>query len=72
MPWSSPAKRMKEMVNAIKAIWGCWHEGKDLDFRGEFYKHTLMTPFFNPGRKPFWSSKNICRRRRPINDSSCS
>jgi len=53
MPWSSPAKRMKEMVNAIKAIWGCWHEGKDLDFRGEFYKHTLMTPFFNPGKNPF-------------------
>ena len=53
MPWSSPAKRMKEMVNAIKAIWGCWHEGKDLDFRGEFYKHTLMTPFFNPGENPF-------------------
>ena len=53
MSWSSPAKRMKEMVNAIKAIWGCWHEGKDLDFRGEFYKHTLMTPFFNPGENPF-------------------
>jgi len=53
MPWSSPAKRMKEMVNAIKAIWGCWHEGKDLDFKGEFYKHTLMTPIFNPGKNPF-------------------
>jgi probable F420-dependent oxidoreductase len=53
MPWSSPAKRMKEMVNAIKAIWGCWHEGKDLDFRGEFYQHTLMTPIFNPGKNPF-------------------
>jgi probable F420-dependent oxidoreductase len=53
MPWSSPAKRMKEMVNAVKAIWGCWDEGKDLDFRGEFYQHTLMTPFFNPGKNPF-------------------
>tara|TARA_Y100001968_G_C19185586_1_gene632580 strand:- start:123 stop:824 length:702 start_codon:yes stop_codon:yes gene_type:complete len=53
MPWSSPAKRMKEMVSAIKAIWRCWHEGKDLDFRGEFYKHTLMTPFFNPGENQF-------------------
>ena len=53
MPWSSPAKRMKEMVDAIKAIWGCWHEGKDLDFRGEFYQHTLMTPIFNPGKNPF-------------------
>ncbi|MDB4042675.1 TIGR03617 family F420-dependent LLM class oxidoreductase [Gammaproteobacteria bacterium] len=53
MPWTSPAKRMKEMVNAIKAIWECWHEGKDLNFRGEFYQHTLMTPFFNPGENPF-------------------
>jgi probable F420-dependent oxidoreductase len=53
MPWSSPAKRMKEMVNAIKAIWECWHEGKDLDFRGKFYQHTLMTPVFNPGENPF-------------------
>lgn len=53
MPWSSPAKRMKEMVNAIKAIWHCWDEGKDLNFDGEFYKHTLMTPFFNPGKNPF-------------------
>ena len=53
MPWSSPAKRMKEMVNAIKAIWGCWHEGKDLDFKGEFYQHTLMTPIFNPGENKF-------------------
>jgi probable F420-dependent oxidoreductase len=53
MPWSSPAKRMKEMVSAIKAIWGCWHEGKNLDFRGEFYQHTLMTPIFNPGENPY-------------------
>jgi probable F420-dependent oxidoreductase len=53
MQWSSPAKRMKEMVDAIKAIWECWHEGKDLDFRGEFYQHTLMTPIFNPGENPF-------------------
>ena len=53
MPWSSPAKRMREMVNAIKAIWGSWHEGKDLDFRGDFYQHTLMTPIFNPGKNPY-------------------
>lgn len=53
MQWASPAKRMKEMVKAIKAIWECWHEGKDLDFRGEFYQHTLMIPFFNPGKNPY-------------------
>ena len=53
MPWSSPAKRMQEMVHAIKAIWSSWHDGKELNFQGEFYKHTLMTPFFNPGQNPF-------------------
>jgi len=50
--WSHPAARMREMVLAIRAIWDCWQEGKALDFRGEFYTHTLMTPFFNPGPNP--------------------
>jgi len=52
MPWSSPAARMREMVQAIHAIWDCWETGDRLDFRGEFYSHTLMTPFFNPGPNP--------------------
>ena len=49
MPWSRPAARMREMILAIRAIWACWDEGTKLDFRGDFYTHTLMTPFFNPG-----------------------
>ncbi len=49
MPWSRPAARMRELVQAIRAIWRCWNEGEKLDFRGDFYTHTLMTPFFNPG-----------------------
>ncbi len=53
MPWSHPAPRMRELIVAIRAIWACWHEGADLDFRGEFYRHTLMTPFFNPGPNPY-------------------
>ena len=53
MPWSQPATRMRELVLAIRAIWASWHEGKPLDFRGEFYTHTLMTPFFNPGPNPY-------------------
>jgi len=52
MPWSSPAARMKEMVEAIKAIWDCWQNGTKLNYRGQFYTHTLMTPFFNPGPNP--------------------
>ena len=50
MEWSKPAARMREMVLAIRAIWDTWENGTKLDFRGEFYKHTLMTPFFTPER----------------------
>jgi len=49
MPWSHPAPRMREMLLAIRAIWDSWANGTKLDFRGDFYTHTLMTPFFNPG-----------------------
>jgi probable F420-dependent oxidoreductase len=49
MPWSHPAPRMREFISAMRAIWDCWQNGAPLDFRGDFYTHTLMTPFFNPG-----------------------
>jgi probable F420-dependent oxidoreductase len=52
MPWSAPAARMREFILALRAIWACWQDGVPLDFRGEFYRHTLMTPFFNPGPIP--------------------
>jgi len=52
MPWSHPAARMRELVQAIRAIWASWETGEKLDFRGEFYRHTLMTPMFNPGPNP--------------------
>ena len=48
MEWSHPAPRMREMILAVRAIWDTWLNGTPLDFRGEFYKHTLMTPFFAP------------------------
>ena len=52
MPWSAPARRMREFILALRAIWSCWNDGTRLEFRGEFYKHTLMTPFFSPGPNP--------------------
>jgi probable F420-dependent oxidoreductase len=57
MPWSEPAKRMREFILAMRAIWACWNDGDKLDFRGEFYRHTLMTPFFNPGPNPYGAPK---------------
>lgn len=52
MPWSHPASRMEEFVAAIRAIWSSWATGEKLVFRGQFYQHTLMTDFFNPGPNP--------------------
>jgi probable F420-dependent oxidoreductase len=52
MPWSHPAPRMRELILAIRAIWASWADGSRLAFRGEFYRHTLMTPMFDPGPNP--------------------
>ncbi len=48
MPWGKPAARMREFISAMQAIFACWHEGERLDFRGEFYTHTLMPATFTP------------------------
>lgn len=53
MPWSHPARRMHEYVLALRDIWACWNDDVPLQFQGEFYQHTLMTPFFNPGPNPY-------------------
>ena len=57
MEWSKPAARMREMVLAMHAIWDSWMNGTKLDFRGDFYTHTLMTPFFNPGPSEYGPPK---------------
>lgn len=50
MEWSRPAARMREFVLALRAIWNTWQTGEKLAFRGDFYHHTLMTPFFMPDK----------------------
>jgi probable F420-dependent oxidoreductase len=57
MEWSHPAPRMRELILAMRAIWDCWNNGTKLDFRGDFYTHTLMTPFFDPGPNPHGNPK---------------
>ena len=46
--WSPPAPRLRDYVRALRAIWRCWETGETLDYRGEHYKLTLMTPDFAP------------------------
>jgi probable F420-dependent oxidoreductase len=53
MPYDHPAARMREYVIALRAIWHAWETGEPLRFRGDFYQHTLMTPFFSPGAGPY-------------------
>ncbi|MFL3656102.1 MAG: TIGR03617 family F420-dependent LLM class oxidoreductase, partial [Halioglobus sp.] len=47
--FSPPAARMREYIQALKAIFDCWQNGSKLDFHGKYFRHTLMTPMFNPG-----------------------
>ena len=57
MTWSHPAPRMRELILAMRAIWASWSDGSRLAFRGEFYRHTLMTPMFDPGPNEFGNPK---------------
>ncbi len=50
MPWpESPAGKLREVVEAIRAAWRSWQFGEPLNYRGDHFRLTLMTPFFNPG-----------------------
>ena len=55
---------MRELVLAIRAIWATWQDGTKLRFEGEFYRHTLMTPFFDPGPSPHGAPADLARGRR--------
>jgi len=48
-----PVDRMVELVAALRAIFDSWNTGARLDFRGDYYRHTLMTPTFSPGPNPY-------------------
>lgn len=49
MPWDAPVARLHDYISALRAIWQSFQAGTPLDYRGPFYQHTLITPFFNPG-----------------------
>jgi probable F420-dependent oxidoreductase len=53
LEFNPPAARMREYILAVKAFFDCWQNGTRLDFQGKYYRHTLMTPMFNPGPNPF-------------------
>jgi probable F420-dependent oxidoreductase len=49
MAWSAPVPRMREYVQALRAIFACWQRGESLRFEGEHYRLTRMQPYFSPG-----------------------
>ncbi len=53
VPWSAPIARLREVIEALRATWHSWRTGERLNYRGEHFQLTLMTPFFTPPRHPF-------------------
>jgi probable F420-dependent oxidoreductase len=52
-PWpESVTGKLREQIEVIRAFWGCWQNGTKLNYRGEYYKITLMSPFFQPPPLP--------------------
>jgi probable F420-dependent oxidoreductase len=50
MTWpESPVGKFREFIQATRAVWQAWQRGDRLNHRGDHFKLTLMTPFFNPG-----------------------
>ena len=50
MEWpASVTGKLREQIQVIRALWETWQTDAPLNFRGEYYKITLMSPFFNPG-----------------------
>jgi probable F420-dependent oxidoreductase len=56
VPWESPAKKLRELILAIRAVWGCWQNGTPLKVEGEFYNLSLMIPAFSPEPQPYGMS----------------
>ncbi len=50
MVWpDSPVGKLRELIEGMKAFWNAWQSGERLNYRGDYFKLTLMSPFFTPG-----------------------
>jgi probable F420-dependent oxidoreductase len=71
MEWSHPARRMREYVAALRAIWAAWANETDISFEGDFYRHTLNVPGFRPSPNPFGVPKVLLSAVGPLMTSVC-
>ena len=46
--WERPVDKMRDYILAVRALWNSWQNRTRLNYQGEFYQLTLMTPFFSP------------------------
>jgi probable F420-dependent oxidoreductase len=53
VPWGPPIPRLREVIDSLRAIWHSWATGEKLNYRGQHYTFTLMTPFFTPPRHTY-------------------
>lgn len=53
MPWGKPIDQMRELIGAMRAIWAAFESGGKLNFQGEYYQLSLLTPFFTPPKHDF-------------------
>jgi probable F420-dependent oxidoreductase len=47
--WDRPVPRLREYIEALRSIWSSFQHSAPLSYEGEFYRFSLITPFFNPG-----------------------
>ena len=59
MQWGAPAAQMRELILAMRAIWSNWYDLEPLEFVGEYYRHTLMTPAFSPQDTEFGAPRVV-------------
>lgn len=71
MNWGKPGPQMRELIQATRAIWANWYEGKALEFVGEYYHHTLMTPAFTPENTQYGAPKVILAAVGPLMTQIC-
>ncbi len=50
MPWGKPVEQMRELLLCLRRIWGSFDQGTKLEFQGDYYNLSLLTPFFTPER----------------------
>lgn len=46
--WDRPVSQMRELIEATRSIMNSWQNQVPLDYRGEYYTHTLDSPLLTP------------------------